>query len=262
LDEPRPYSEQEEAARMHLGHCTECREFFERDAALARAIARYGTAAKVPENLRKRIREALFGRAEAPQAERLLLSALEPESGDGRAARVAGEIIRATRLPVRLRREGWALAAAVLAFLAAAVFLHPGAPGVGEAYARDYLSHVEDIQIYSPDPGTVSRFFQQQMGIGVHPVMLDEGRLTRAMVCLLADRQAAMVEYALGDHVVAHYRIVRRQEVSPEDARMRASSERGVTIVTWQDPTFEHALVGDLPAADLITLARAAFTDR
>ncbi len=41
LERPRPYSERDEGARVHVGHCPECREIFARDAALARAIARH-----------------------------------------------------------------------------------------------------------------------------------------------------------------------------------------------------------------------------
>ncbi len=261
LDEPRPYSEQEEAARMHLGHCTECREFFARDAALGRAIVRHGLAAKAPESLRQRVWNILFG-LEAPAERDDPSLAASAGGGDGQAARVAGESIRATRLPVRLRREGWAVAAAIVALLTAATLLRSGADGVGEVYAEDYLSHVEDLKLYSPDPATVSSFFQQQMGVGMHPVMLEEGRLTRAMVCILADRQAAMVEYALGDHVVAHYRIVRGTEAPSQNARMRATTERGVTTITWHDATFEHALVSDLAADDLVALAQATFSAR
>lgn len=248
LEEPRPYSEEEEAARMHLGHCTGCREFFERDAALRRAIARYGLAASAPESLRQRIRDVLFGRF--PADDREVARREDP-------AAVAGEIMSATRLPVRLRREGWAVAAAIVAFLTAATFLQSGKPVAGEVYARDYLSHAEDLQIYSPDPAAVSRFFQQQMGVGMRPVMLEEGQLTRAMVCVLADRQAAMVEYEVLGHVVAHYRLVRGDDAGARG--VRATTKGGVTTVTWRDTALEHALVADLPADDLIELARAAF---
>ena len=59
LQQPRAYSEEDEAARMHLGHCAECREFFARDAALVRAVSTYGAGARAPESLRKRVREAI-----------------------------------------------------------------------------------------------------------------------------------------------------------------------------------------------------------
>lgn len=59
MDQPRAYSEEDEAARMHLAHCTACREFFARDAALVRAVSAHGAAARAPESLRRRIREAI-----------------------------------------------------------------------------------------------------------------------------------------------------------------------------------------------------------
>ena len=77
LAQPRAYSEEDEAARTHLGHCAECREFFARDAALVRAVSTHGAGARAPERLRKRIGEA---------------------------------IAREARLETRVRREGAALA--------------------------------------------------------------------------------------------------------------------------------------------------------
>jgi predicted anti-sigma-YlaC factor YlaD len=59
LEQPRAYSDEDKAARMHIGHCADCREFFARDAALVRAVSTYGAGARAPESLRKRIREAI-----------------------------------------------------------------------------------------------------------------------------------------------------------------------------------------------------------
>jgi anti-sigma factor RsiW len=234
LEQPRAYSEEDEAARMHLGHCAECREFFARDAALVRAVSTYGTGARAPERLRKRVREAIAreARLEAP-----------------------------TRLPSRVRREGAAIAAAVVVLLAAGAIVRTSASGdIREAYAQDYLNRaVQDHAIHSPDPAAVLRFFLQEMGVGVLPVTLVEGRMTRAMVCLLADRQAAMVEYAIGEHTIAHYRVPTR-EAPVGETEFRSSSERGISIVSWRDGVFEHALVGDLPPQTLTALARRAFS--
>jgi anti-sigma factor RsiW len=224
---------------MHLGQCAECREFFARDAALVRAVSIHGTGARAPERLRKRIREAI-----------------------AREARLeAGEVLRLTRLPAHVRREGAAVAAAVVVLLAAGAIVRSSAPGdIREAYAQDYLNRaVQDHAIHSPDPAAVSRFFLQEMGVGVLPVTLVEGTVTRAMVCLLEDRQAAMVEYALGEHTIAHYRVPTR-EAPVAEAEFRSSSERGVSIVSWRDAVFEHALVGDLPPQTLMALARRAFS--
>ncbi len=253
LEQPRAYSEEDEAARMHLGHCAECRDFFARDAALVRAVSTYGTGARAPESLRKRIREAIAREARLEAAGRGIGSRREPSE--------AGEVLRLTRLPARVRREGAAVAAAVVVLLAAAAIVRMSAPGdIREAYAQDYLNRaVQDHAIHSPDPAAVSRFFLQEMGVGVRPVTLVEGRMTRAMVCLLADRQAAMVEYAIGEHTIAHYRVPTR-DAPVGETEFRSSSERGISIVSWRDAVFEHALVGDLPPQTLTALARRAFS--
>jgi anti-sigma factor RsiW len=168
-----------------------------------------------------------------------------------------GEIFLATGLPARIRREGLAIAAVLVAVLAAAALLRSG-PGDGleEAYAQDFLNRaVQDDAIHAPDPATVSSYFLREMGIGVRPVMLEEGRLTRAMVCLLEKRRAAMVEYAIGGHVVAHYRVPNEPGKPTGELPLRSRSERGVNIVTWRDATFEHALVSNLSADELSALA-------
>lgn len=253
LEQPRAYSEEDEAARRHLGHCAECREFFARDAALIRAVSTFGAAARAPESLRKRIREAIAREASRESAGRGIGSRREPPD--------AGEVLRLTRFAARIRREGAAVAAAVVVLLTAGAIVRTSPSGdIREAYAQDYLNRaVQDHAIHSPDPAAVSRFFLQEMGVGVRPVTLGEGHVTRAMVCLLADRQAAMVEYAIGEHTVAHYRVPTR-DAPVVDPVFRASSERGISTVSWRDSVFEHALVGDLPPQTLTALAREAFS--
>jgi len=253
LDQPRPYSERDEGARIHLGHCPECRQFFARDAALVRAIAQQGAGGRAPDSLRRRIEEAI-ARETRPEAE----SASGRTTVDGRHP--AG---RTTRLPARVRREGLAIAAVLVALLAAASLLRSGPDdGIGEASAQDFLNRaVQDHAIHVPDPAAVSRYFLRELGIGVRPVMLEEGRLTRAMVCLLEKRRAAMVEYAIGNHIVAHYRVPAERDEPTGELPLGSRSERGVNIVTWRDATFEHALVSDLSVEELSALARRAFAE-
>jgi hypothetical protein len=85
---------------MHLGHCAECREFFARDAALVRAVSTYGTGARAPESLRKKIREAIAREAR--------LEAAGSGTGSRHEPLEAGDVLRLTRLPARVRREGTA----------------------------------------------------------------------------------------------------------------------------------------------------------
>lgn len=246
LDQPRPYSERDEGARIHLGHCPECREYFARDAALARAIARHGAGGRAPDSLRRQIVDATAGETRP-----------EATSASGRTRHLA----------TRIRREGLAIAAVLVALLAGAALLRSGpgegiGDGIGEAYAQDFLNRaIQDHAIHAPDPATVSRYFLREIGIDMRPVMLEEGRLTRAMVCLLKKRRAAMVEYAIGDHIVAHYRVPNKPGKPTGELPLRSRTERGVNIVTWRDATFEHALVSNLSAEELSALARSAFAE-
>ena len=244
LEEPTALSEEGRAARMHLGHCPACREYFARDAALVRAIRLHGAGGRAPASLHRRVREAIDGEAGGRQARRV-------------------DFARSARLPTRVRAEGRAVAAALVVFLAASASAGGGgSDGIPEAYARDFLDRAAQVDaLDSPDPEAVSGFFRQEMGVGVQPVALDDGQLTRAMVRLVEDRQVAVVEYKLENSVIVHYRVPSHVEPPAGRPRFHTTTARGVSIVTWRDSVFEHALVGDLPVERLATLARRAFSD-
>ncbi len=48
LDRPRSHHPEEEAARVHLSTCDDCRTFFLRDALLASILRRIGAGLEVP----------------------------------------------------------------------------------------------------------------------------------------------------------------------------------------------------------------------
>ena len=244
LDGPRLWRDGEDDARDHLRACAECEDFFRRDAALARALRTHGVAARAPQELRERVFEAV---------------ALERgRTGGGGAspsARAAGD---------RPRRESWLdwmpLAAAV-ALMAIPLGLHVAGDDRPEnAYVHDFLNRaLEESTVVPTAPQEVSSFFRRELGVGIEPVQPPGARLRRAMICLIRGQRAAMVEYELDGHTVAHYRRPLRSTPGGGTAEPRVVSEGGLTVVRWRDEAFEHAVIGDLSRARVVALATGSF---
>lgn len=228
LDRPRANVEGEGEARAHLETCEACRIFFRRDALITRAIRTRGLPVPAPAELRARVIDAL---------------AVQPVVG-------------------RWRRIGWApwlAAAASIAAISLAVFRSP-APSVDAAYAQDFMSRAAETRVVDgPDPGAVAAFFMAEFGTDMPAVMPERSEITRAMVCLVDGRRAAMVEYALSGHTLAHYRIPIEPRGPATSNRATLAEEDGLCVFRWNDGRFEQALVSDMPPEELQALAQLHF---
>lgn len=240
-DRPRVHTEREATALAHVEACEACRTFFRRDQAVARAIREYGPGARAPRELRERVYGAL--------ARERAFRSLDPEPSGARAWKGRSRIATALAALLALVGIGWLF-----------VTLRPEPSQ--DAYVQDFVGRaVAEEVVEAPDPGRVSRFFMRELGLNLPPVSLDDGRLSRAMICLIRGRRAAMVEYELGGYTVAHYRLP-RSGVRGRPRELRISSERGVSVIHWEDEAFEHALVSDLSGDRLAHLAREEFAAR
>lgn len=238
LDRPRPHTEREAAARRHVEGCESCREFFRRDLAVARAIREHGLGPGAPRELRERVYAAL-ARERAFHA-----SGRQSLDGDARASR--------TRTAIAV---GALLALIGLGGLAIAV----SSDRPHDVYVQDFVSRaVEEEVVETEDPSRMARFFMRELGLSLPPVTLQDGRLSRAMICLIRGRRAAMVEYEVDGHTVAHYRLPHASGAG-RTREVWISTERGVRVVHWNDGRFEHALVAELPEDRLARLARGSF---
>lgn len=75
------------------------------------------------------------------------------------------------------------------------------------------------------------------------------------MICIIHGERAAMVEYRVDGHAVAHYRLPEERGRSG-DARIRTVRRGGVAIARWSDGSFEHALVSGLSEERHLEIAR------
>lgn len=245
LDAPRACVEGEEEARAHLESCPACREFFELDAAVGRALRETRLREHAPHALRERVFDALARERARPTA-----------SPAGTVARTAAWL---DRLPISRAAVVAALAAALLAGL----LLFPGNPDSGSAFAQDYLSRaVQQRRVERADSAEIARFFLHEFGQRIEPRRLADARIAGAMICLIEGRRAAMVEYTADGSVLSHYRIPVRTGPGRRVLGVRAESAGGVQAVRWSDDRFEHALVAELPAGELERIARSRFGAR
>lgn len=239
-DRPRPHGETEEAALEHVEGCEACREFFRRDLAVARAVRGSRFEERAPRELRERV-----------------YAALARERAFGEAERAAA------RKGKKVKRRMAAAAAALLVLLGAGGLVLALRPEpVQDAYVQDFVGRaVEETVVETPDPSRMSRFFMRELGLSLVPVPLEGARPSRAMICLIRGRRAAMVEYEMDGHTVAHYRLP-AAGTRGRAREVRLFSERGLSVARWEDGEFEHALVSDLPMDRLAGVARREFAAR
>lgn len=250
LDRPREFVGGEEAARSHLRQCADCRDFFAADARLTGILGRYGGVAKAPPVLRARVLAAI---------------ASENQGAVDDASANHGATPNEPRLrPESHGRGAIGMIAVTLLLMALPVTLlvaRDGNEPAEDLFVQDYLRRaVEESVLESPDAAAVSSFFMSELGVAVTPAQMKNAEMTRAMVCLLRSQRAAMVEYQMGGHTVAHY-MLPRDDRSVGLSVLLTESRRGVQVAAWSDDEFEHALVSDLPESELAQLASTEFAE-
>lgn len=184
--------------------------------------------------------------------------------------------------PQRSPRAGrvvWSGAAGILLALghAFSLLMLNGAPAdspyVAESpYMEDYMRRATAAErIESSDPGAVSHFLSQRLGIELVPITHRDLHLEGAEVCLLDGEFGALILYKVDGVVVSHYLIPRPgrwSSILPSQergskllgervtVRDHPSVSEEVNVVTWTAGKVEQALVSALPAPRLAALVR------
>ena len=132
----------------------------------------------------------------------------------------------------------------------------------GGLFAEDYLRRaVSQERLVSSDAEEIGRFLTRELGRSIMPLQVAGLRCTSAEICLIEGRRGAMIQYVQDGREISHYLIP--QEGTPRrDPELSSSFSRrgngGPALVTWATPEIEQALVGEVPAARLMELARQA----
>ncbi len=249
-------------ARQHMQECPACESYFAQD---RRLLDIYDRAAKerAPQMLRERVFDSLA-------RERARGLGLSPAKGAKSAGSPPAAESRALgwRWAERHVSRRWLLAA-----VASVVGLMAGGSAVldrslpetrsdGGLFAEDYLRRaVSQERIVSSDAAEVSRFLTRELGRAIRPLQVAGLRLTGAEICLIEGRRGAMIKYIQDGREISHYLIP--QEGTPgRDPKPSSTFSRrgngGPSLITWATPEIEQALVGEVPAARLMALARNA----
>lgn len=245
-------------ARRHVQGCPACESYFAQDRSLLRAYDR-ASQERAPQILRERVFDALA-------RERSKGLGLRP-SGGADTYEVT-EALAGVKAPAARRvSRRWVLAAA-----ASAVGLVAGSSVVflqslletssdGGLFAEDYLRRaVAEERIVSSDAVEVSRFLTRELGRPISLLQLAGLRLTSAEICLIEGRRGAMIQYLEDGREILHY-VIPREGTQPRDpvpasAWSATTNADGPALITWATPEIEQALVGEVPEAHLMELAR------
>ena len=247
-------------ARRHVQGCPACESYFAQDRRLVQAYNR-ASQGRAPQILRERVFDALA--RERSKGLGLTPSEVADTSGVAEASATVGA--PATRHVSRRWILTAAASAAGLLAGGSVIFLQSvlEAPNDGGLFAEDYLRRaVAEERIVSSDAVEVSRFLTRELGRPISPLQLAGLRLTSAEICLIEGRRGAMIQYVEDGREILHYLIPREgtpgRDPEPASAWSSSTNAGGPALITWATPEIEQALVGEVPAAHLMELARNA----
>lgn len=244
-----------EAALKHAEACAACDRFLEVDRLTARLIRDHVSRVPAPEALRERLYTAL-----ARERTGGLDNRRKGLGGRGQLRRSAPVLSALLLVVVVLGAGGYWLATQDGPALAAA------------AFAEDYLRRaVEQEELNTGDRREIAAFFARELGMATEPPVLPDYEVQRASICMMNGRRGGVVEYEGDGRQLTYYVIPRGADrpsaSSAVDARRvrtdtRAASlagERGLGVATWSDGEHQHALVANMPARELKSLASRFF---
>jgi hypothetical protein len=241
-----------EAALRHAEDCDDCRWFLEQDRRVAQLIRDALPRVCASRELRERLYTAL-ARERSGTAGR-------PGRRWSRAARVAAVVAAGAALGTS---GHW--------------LLERQADPATSGFAEDYLRRVvEQEALASSDPQQIAGFFARELGVSMLPPEVPGYLPRRATICLMNGLRGGVVEYRAPGKHFSYYIIPRQAEMLAARGRPNArlvdrqiswppimGRESGLSVATWWDGEHQHAVVGDLPEAELeqvVLLLRTAPT--
>ncbi|MBI2187129.1 MAG: hypothetical protein HYU37_08375 [Acidobacteria bacterium] len=232
---PQPVTDAVTEAEAHLRTCAACRHFLADQTAVAEEIERLAPRPVAPAAVRERV------------FERLARERVHPPAGGRR---------------VSVRAAGLALAAAVM--LALSVWVMRSEPGdvawqqQVAAVAEDHVRSTHEESIVSTDAATVQQWLSGRVPFAVHIPMIPDAAFEGARLCYLDGRRGAVLRYRVDGRELSYYLMPAGPSALPSATpeRFLHGAESGYQVVAWHDAGLVHALVGNLPEARLVELAR------
>jgi hypothetical protein len=228
---PRAVTQETELAQQHVAECTECRLFLEEMGRLGRLTHDLAPRPQAPRDVRDRLFKAVAR-----------VRTGSPALGQRWAARRVG-------------------LAAVLALLAGGALIWgrraATPPDRFTGLAEDHMRATRGDGLISGDSASVSRWLAARLPFAMEVPALPGLKIRGARLCLMDGRRGGVVEYSSEGRPVSYFVVPDEdpaERLSTGD--LRSALRAGYHVVTWREPGLVHALVGDLPEATLVGLAR------
>ncbi|MDQ3427107.1 MAG: hypothetical protein M3477_04685 [Gemmatimonadota bacterium] len=229
---PRAVTPEVEAAQGHLATCEECRLFLEEMRRLARLTHDVGPRPQAPREVRDRLFRAVArARTGVPGAR--------------------------THSP----RRWAALAVLALLIVGLAVEWRSWTNRVADpiaGLADDHMRATRGDGVVSGDSVLVSRWLAARLPFAMDVPALPSLALRGARLCVMEGQRGGVVEYSAEGRTVSYFVVPDWHPPAPPPVQgeLHRAKREGYHIVSWREPGLVHALVGDLPEARLVELAR------
>ena len=231
---PRKATAEVEQAREHVSRCELCRRFLEDMRVMAERIRVGAARPEAPVEVRDRLFKALArARTASPPPRRVSL----------------------------VRRVAIGLAAALLlagAWMGSGL-LHNRAGVARDPFgilAEEHMRTVRSFGVISSDSAQVVAWLSDRLPFGVEVPIFPDARLKGARLFLVNQRSGAVIEYAMRGHTLSYYVFPAPEAGAPSGRDVRVASRDGYRVALWEEPGVGHALVADLPTAEILALAR------
>jgi hypothetical protein len=230
---PHAVTPETELAERHVADCAECHRFLEEMGRLGRLTHEFAPRPRAPRDVRDRLFKAVA------------------------RARSGGPVLS------RHRMASWVGLASVLALLAG-VALEWGRRGVTPSdpftgLAEDHMRATRGDGLVSDDSALVSQWLAARLPFAMDVPKLPGLRIRGARLCIMDGRRGGVVEYSDQGRSISYFVLPDLEPVERPPAPsgdLQSAVRAGYRVVTWREPGLVHALVGDLPEATLVSLAR------
>lgn len=239
---PRVLDDDGEAAAQHIGECAACRAFVEDMKEIASRLSTSSESVTAPREVRERIFSTL-------SRMRSGISGAAPRSNPS------------------LRQYAIISAAAVL-LIAGSVWrvtsARPAETTIVSLLADDHRRAFQADGITSENVSVVTQWLSNRVAFAVHPAIFTNGHLVGARLTEVKGQRGAVLAYRIDGQPVSYYILPASDDAKSNpiigEPTIRLFQWKGFHVAAWEEPGLTQALVGDLPQARLVVLARECIT--
>jgi anti-sigma factor RsiW len=124
--------------------------------------------------------------------------------------------------------------------------------------ADDHMRATRGDGLVAGDSAVVSRWLADRLPFAMDVPELPSLTLRGARLCLRDGQRGGVIEYSADGRSVSYFVVPDWHSPAspPVPGELHLARRQGYHVVAWREPGLVHALVGDLPQARLVELAR------